>query len=246
MNSWRCFAASAVGKGHLDTGQPCQDAFTYEIDGERLYAVVCDGAGSAKYGAEGASHFAEVVIKSICGVDIDRLTHSDFPWVEHLADLRDSLAELAKRDHAPVREFACTLLGIAATHDRGVLFHIGDGIGIVEIDSAEPTISPPENGQYSNETWFVTGADWIEHLRITTFHGRILRLALMSDGSMPFVLDRSQRAFFPAFVEPVCAYLSEVGATDGNDALQATLSNPATHEITADDKTLLIAWPSQE
>ena len=48
--AWRAFAATAIGKAHIDAGTPCQDAVCVRVLGEVLIAVVCDGAVSRDYG----------------------------------------------------------------------------------------------------------------------------------------------------------------------------------------------------
>jgi hypothetical protein len=243
--AWRCFAASAIGKGHIDTGLPCQDAHAQACHADDpclLIAVVCDGAGSAAHSAVGAQLCADGMVAAIQAEAACRLASADFSWKAMIGAVRTQLQAHAEANDIPLREMACTVVGVVAWPDRGALFHIGDGLGIVEMEAAEPVVSAPENGEYANETWFITAEEWAEHLRITPFTGKVRRLALMSDGAMPFVLGKTQRAFFSGFIDPVSSFLAGVDTATGNQALLETLSSPATHTITADDKTLLIAF----
>ncbi|MBW8807960.1 MAG: protein phosphatase 2C domain-containing protein, partial [Lysobacter sp.] len=161
---------------------------------------------------------------------------------------RAALIEIADAAKVSLSSYAATLVGFAGDGQRGWFFHIGDGIGVAEAVSAgeamadQPSVvSAPENGEYSNETYFVTGDAWRQHLRVLAVTAPTARLALMSDGAMPFAMDKGNTGLFKPFIEPVARYLASVGEDDGSRALLGTLDDPRTHGITSDDKTLLIA-----
>ena len=134
-------------------------------------------------------------------------------------------------------------LGVISTSERGYFFHVGDGVGIVSSsDKAQPeVISTPENGEYANETYFVSGAEWSEHLHITPIASPVGEIALMSDGAMPFVMAKGGASLYRPFMAPVVQYLESVSEADGSRALAGTLEDTRTYQITGDDKTLLIA-----
>lgn len=67
----------------------------------------------------------------------------------------------------------------------------------------------PENGEYANQTWFLTSDDWREHLHISPFSGRATRLVMMTDGVQPFALNRRGDALFSPFIDPVLRYLQQ-------------------------------------
>ena len=210
---------------------------------DAMIAVVCDGAGSASHSAEGALICADHLVTTLRD-HIDALDEDTGQWLqEAISKTRDELKHYAEKNALALRDLACTIVGAVIWPQRGIFFHIGDGFGIAELDSGKSIITAPENGEYNNETWFITAEEWADHLRVTQFSGAISRLALMSDGAMPFALDKTQRALFAPFIEPVINFLKQVEAETGNQALAETLSNPATHSITMDDKTLLLAFP---
>ncbi len=120
-------------------------------------------------------------------------------------------------------------------------FHIGDGVGVVEFDDGTSVLSLPENGEYANETYFVTQDEWSAHLRVTPFSGRVRCLALMSDGAMSFAFKKT--GLFRPFMDPVVSYLNNTEEAEGSEALLATLAGEGTWTITSDDKTLLVALP---
>ncbi len=232
--SLRIFSASAIGKGHIDGGLPCQDACEHTFRNSRLVAVVCDGAGSASSSAIGAKECATDVCEFLAALAGDPAAAGELPLIEQAIEAaRVEIDRRALELGLPVRELACTLVGV-------VLFAEG---GCLELTDGTTILSTPENGEYANETYFVTNEDWRAHLRITPFTGQIRCLALMSDGAMPFVINREKTDLFGPFIEPVKSYLTTVSESEGSDALQATLADERTWSITSDDKTLLLVLP---
>lgn len=63
--SWRVYASSVIGSSHRQNNLPCQDAFCYRNLGDRLVAVVCDGAGSATYGEQGAALVSRELVEGL-------------------------------------------------------------------------------------------------------------------------------------------------------------------------------------
>lgn len=109
-------------------------------------------------------------------------------------------------------------------------------------DGALPVrVSLPENGEYANETYFVTGEGWQDHLHLLPLGEPKQMIALMSDGAAPFVMERGFAGFFRPFMDPVENYLASASIEAGSRALAGLLDDPRTHAITPDDKTLLIA-----
>lgn len=256
--SWRIYAASATGTSHIDKGIPCQDAFAFHAAGDVLVAVVCDGAGSAPRSDEGSRLLADTVARALgdrCEREPECLGGDAEAWFAIAADAvtlaRDALSQTAQAAQAPLSSYAATLVGYAGDGRRGWFFHIGDGIAVAEPatpddgeDSAAAWVSLPSNGEYANETYFVTGDSWREHLRVSPLPAPIAHLALMSDGAMPFAMQKNNAGLFKPFFEPVARYLASVDEDQGSRALLATLEDPRTHGITSDDKTLLIALRS--
>lgn len=249
--AWTVVAATATGLAHREAGLPCQDAYAWHAEGDALIAAVCDGAGSSAHADIGAEKVARTVVAALSarvlcsGVPLDLAVFRD--WAdEAVAAARDVLARAASDGHGVMRDYACTLVAVVAGPLGGWFLHIGDGTGVCELRSvAEPVVSLPENGEYANETWFVTSDDWAAHVRVTGFTGPPGLVVLMSDGAQPFVMAKGGATLYRAFVDPVVRYLRNVDSTHGAQALQRTLSDPRTEAITADDKTLLLAMPAQ-
>jgi len=241
---WRVYGASAIGKGHIDAGLPCQDSFATTFDNERLAAVVCDGAGSASRSELGASECANVICTFLTTAASVPAISVDQTFIEQAVKAARARIEIrALEASLPTRELACTLVGVILFSHGGYLFHVGDGMAVVEFPDGSSILSMPENGEYSNETFFVTSDDWQPHLRITPFVGQASCICLMSDGAMPFAINREKSGLFGPFINPVRTYLSTVTESEGSEALKATLADERTWSITSDDKTLLVVLP---
>jgi len=261
MDRWKIIAAKARGPDHEENGLPCQDAFAHRLDGERAVGVVCDGAGSARFSEQGAAALAEAVADALCGCDepLPRGTEADQGIMEvwrncaetAIAMVRDGLAEEAKAaepgedgEPATLRDYAATLVAAVAGPDAGLFLHIGDGAGAALNDAGDDpdwcdcTLSKPENGEFANETYFFTGDDWREKLRLTAFAASPL-VVLVSDGAMGFTFADRMAGLEARFMGPVARFLDGVDEATGTKALQATLNRDDARRISADDKALV-------
>ena len=247
--AWRVFAAAAIGHSHIEGGIPCQDAYAHALVGDMLVAAVCDGAGSQALSDIGAAFVSAGVVDALASrADADALTGLEPESfralvAEVVGATRDRLATQALAEGKALSEYSSTLVGIVADARGGYFFHIGDGLGVARAaaDHADHVVSLPENGEYANETYFVTGDAWHEHLRVTAIPPGADTIALMSDGAMPFAMAKGNDALYAPFMDPVERYLSGASEADGSAALHGTLADPRTYQITSDDKTLLIA-----
>ena len=160
-----------------------------------------------------------------------------------IESVRTRLADLAASRQLALHDFSCTLLGCVATRRGGCFFHIGDGFAIQQDAAGGSVLSRPENGEYADETYFVTDENWRDHLRLTPLPapepGCVI--GLMSDGTAPFAVNRARDGFFRPFIDPIAAFLREATAPNGNEALRTLLESPRACEISHDDKTLLLA-----
>ena len=248
--AWRVFAAAAIGKSHIDGGTLCQDAFAHARAGDTLVAVVCDGAGSYPLSHIGSANLTRQVADALAlrvenGEALARLMPEAFHAVatETIAAARTTLAEMASSAGVELSAYSATLVGACLDAQGGYFFHIGDGLAVAETIGEEnhTTLSLPENGEYANETYFVSGEAWQAHLRITPIAQPAACLALMSDGAMPFVMAKGNGGLFRPFMDPVTRFLEGASEADGSQGLAGTLEDPRTWTITGDDKTLLVA-----
>jgi protein phosphatase 2C-like protein len=249
---WKVFLASATGKYHLTNNTPCQDAGHYAVIEDVLIGVVCDGAGSSSNGQFGAEFFANQVIgqvaESIRSGQFAQAVQADYrDFLSAIIQaVRSQLNDIALSEQRELRDYACTLVGCILSQHGGCFFHIGDGFAIHMKQDGDSVLSHPENGEYSDETYFVTGDDWNEHLRLTDLVAinRGDLVGLMSDGASPFAVNRPKTGFFRPFIDPVVAFLRDATEHNGSQALHNVLADKKTFDITPDDKTLLLALAS--
>ncbi len=246
--SWSIYCASVQGRSHQENNQPCQDAWSVEHTANGLAACVCDGAGSARYSDVGSRYVSRLFVQRVSEFgDVDYLTIEEIQPViiRTLSAIREQLVSLANDKQGELKDFACTLVAAWIGKRQGFLFHLGDGAAIASYQQDGQridTVSVPENGEYANQTWFLTSTDWQEHLRITPITAKIERVILMSDGVQPFAMNKHCDALYLPFIEPVTRFLQQNDEQTGSEALKGTLDDPRTYSITGDDKTLLVAF----
>jgi hypothetical protein len=246
---WKVFFARAAGKYHLDCDAPCEDAGHFALGNGTWVGVVCDGAGSAREARLGSELFSQWLCEGLGRLVLRRDPASTAPepmrdqLIGLIEQTRERVAEVAHARECELREFACTLIACVVHGDKACFMHIGDGFAICQSKSGASFLSLPENGEFSDETYFVTDDAWRERLRITPCFdvepGCVI--GLMSDGASPFAVDRSRSGFFRPFLDPVVSFLRTAAPGDGDRALQDLLASERTHEITSDDKAILLA-----
>ena len=242
---WRVFGASVTGKAHLDKDIACQDAHAHAVVNDVLVAVVCDGAGSARFSEQGAQFVATHAVQALAGRLEQGATVQDLhdgALAATLAQIRAALDDIARAASATLDDYASTVVGVVLGPDGGFFFHLGDGLGVAQLLEGGELISLPANGEYANETYFLSGERWREQLRLLAIPPAVRGVVLMSDGCMPFAMSKNNAALYAPFMDAVQGYLRTVESSElGNEALASTLADPRTHQITGDDKTLLLA-----
>lgn len=245
QHTWRVFGASVTGKAHLDKDIACQDAHAHAVVNDILVAIVCDGAGSARFSEQGAQFVAAQTVQALAGRLEQGATVQDLQdgaLAATLAQIRAALDDIARAASATLDDYASTVVGVVLGPDGGFFFHLGDGLGVAQLLEGGELISLPANGEYANETYFLSGARWREQLRLLAIPPAVRAVVLMSDGCMPFAMSKNNAALYAPFMDAVQGYLRTVESCElGNEALASTLADPRTHQITGDDKTLLLA-----
>jgi hypothetical protein len=246
--AWTWAAATCRGTSHVRDGSDCQDAsrcISVGPDSNVLIAVVCDGAGSASYGGQGAAITCRTVSES---ARIHFSNSKDLPrdddvwnWVD---EARERINRAAASRSLERREFSCTLVTVFATDAAAMILHIGDGAAVVRLDGKWVAPSWPAHGEYASQTFFVTD-DPAPQLRITRLEIPVDVAAVFSDGIERLVLDfASQTAPAPFFDIMMKPFESAI-ATGRNQKLSASLKryldSDRVNERTDDDKSLVFA-----
>ena len=238
---WQVITARAVGTSHAASGSPCQDRETYRIvddadGGEAAIGVVCDGAGSAELVAQSLRTVAGSFIAHYGASAITPGVLRD--WV---STIRERISEQAEIEGTDVRDFACTLVFVIAADSQTICAQIGDGAIILNLNDKLRVALWPENGEYANQTYFVTEAQSHDRLQVDKF-GRVDDFILFSDGLQRLALDEAAKSAHPGFALPL---LRTVRAAESLDAtkedLERFLQSDRINSKTDDDKSIVIA-----
>ena len=139
-------------------------------------------------------------------------------------------------------DYHATMVGVIAGPAGGHFFHIGDGAAaaIEALHEGVHVISPPENGEYANETFFFTEPNWQAHLRIVRFP-RSEILILATDGAASLAFTERYMNVKPAVIVPLTAYLEGADVERGKGGLERLFDREDARRESDDDKTLIWA-----
>jgi hypothetical protein len=255
MGDWLLAKASVRGTSHINSGSLCQDASIVRTDhsGRWLIAVASDGAGSAKRADEGADFVTNKFADALAELSKKPELQKPGSWINDfvigvILEIRSYLRDQAGDEN--IQDFNCTLVACLLGPSGGFSIHIGDGAifgqrqDLLSTHKAGPDnvsySSPPENGEYANETYFLTEGDWIRHLRITPMPA-LKWVLLCTDGGAALSM-RDETEPKTGFLSPVLSQLIDAKNNHRRDSLLETILNdPKADGVTGDDKTLVIA-----
>ena len=229
--------AVCAGTRHQAEGLPCQDRTSTERSGDVICCALADGAGSRSSSEVGAACVTRFVSGLFCQAFEALWAMEDGALARRITEL--CCAALA-RQAPPIYDLACTLLFCAAHRDgRFLAGHLGDGIMILEQGGQLSVFSPPENGAYRNETFFITGEDASEHLRIRRgVWAQPGTLLMMSDGTAESLYHYATQA--PA---PACRILAQWLREGDEETVSAALGENMEQIFSAhtgDDMSLIL------
>ena len=249
--------ASWQGAAHLKDGAPNQDSAavsTLAVRGLGSVALlsVSDGAGSA-----GLSHFGS---RAACDAAVSFLARQlarnpAFAVKPHL--LRSALqrsvrsgrrgveavARPGQRSGLPldVRAYACTLM-IAVVSERLVgVAHVGDGCIVAGDGDQWQILSTPDNGEFANETKFLTNPRNLPRVTVTT-RSDISCLAVTTDGLQDVAFSRRSLPY-KRFWTPLYRALSRSSNSAPEPVLDALLQKVDDAGKASDDCTIAV-WVS--
>jgi hypothetical protein len=243
--AWRWASASVIGTSHIYNGDRLQDAYSVaKIGNESFFAVVSDGAGSAKFGEYGAwltCRFLAVRFRE--WVRVHPSLPSDVQLTDWIDELRDRMSAIATRRKSSARQFAATLAAIVVTPDEALTLQVGDSAVVGRKGAEWHVLCWPENGEYASSTYFVTD-DPEPRLHIIRHPLEYDGFALFSDGVGELALSHLEQNAHPRFFDPmfrpVDAASGEGRLTELSAKLAKYLAGPTVCERTDDDKTLIL------
>jgi len=209
-----------------------------------MFAVVSDGAGSARYGVYGAWITCRALTVSFR--DWMR-ANSELPSNEVVEDwidkLRDRISASACLRESTPRQFAATLAMILVTPDDLLTLQIGDSAVVGRKGSDWNVLCWPENGEYASSTYFITD-DPAPRLKICRQPRVHDAFALFTDGVGDLALSHQEGTAHPQFFGPM---FRPIDAAEGDgrlselsEKLYAYLESPTVCDRTDDDKTLIL------
>lgn len=234
---WKVIGASVPGNSHKENGTRCQDASGWRSHADVTCLAVADGAGSRPSSGAGSALAVERALL-VAAKRADPL--GPMAWVRAaFEDAREQIAGMAaSAGHTP-DEYATTLALAILTPDAITVGQVGDSIVVAETAGQYRTIDPDVKGEYVNETAFITGPDWLDHLRISVMPADATSMvALSTDGLRYKILSHPVTAtpFGPFFADLVSYVRSPEASCEGIMQFLTGLDDQ-----TGDDKTLLAA-----
>jgi len=167
----------------------------------------------------------------------------------------------AERENWPLADLATTLIVMVANDRAAIAIQVGDGAAIINyMDNAGGTdhgnntdhvteqtiaLTTPTNGEYANETTFITSHTARESLQIATWKGNLRHLAVMTDGLQRLALSFPQAVPHQPFFRPLFQFVAQQTDTAlAGSKLADFLASPRVTDRADDDLTLFLASQS--
>ena len=250
---WRIALASTAGVSHLAHSLPCQDfALTRVVTtpgGKTVVILVAaDGAGSATHAELGA----KVVVASFLGLvqlaleQGRRLTEFGQTDIDHwLTITRQAVAVKAAELGSTPHELAATVLGCCVGDGATLWWQIGDGAIVLGQSPGDYAVACwPAQGEYANETAFVTSSNAATELRWGLIPNEFPRIGVFTDGLQRLLLDYRLQQPMATWFDVQFGFLMGLppGSSPALDqALTTLISGPRFVDQTEDDRTLILA-----
>ena len=273
QSSWQVYGASSIGKSHIDSNLPNQDSIYLQKTQDGMVAVVCDGAGSAKFSQAGAAFFSQSIGKMLLSLGVSHsvsvgVSHRGIAFdlvqvkqqiIEQLSQIRLDLQSQLPAESS-LRDYHTTFTGllIHANH-QALLVQIGDSPLItsqfvvrhphIDYFTNLQVYGDDSKNEYVNETHFITQDNWQSFLRVEPIDlSQVDCLALMSDGCADLVFEGASvtpKIYRPFFGNLLFNLTQSQSSQQGSAIIEQALGNPATYRLTGDDKSLVVLLKNQ-
>lgn len=266
QSSWQVYGASSIGKSHIDSNLPNQDSIYLQKTQDGMVAVVCDGAGSAKFSQAGAAFFSQAIGKMLLSLGVSHrgitfdLVQVRQQIIEQLSQIRLDLQSQLPAESS-LRDYHTTFTGLLIhSNHQAVLVQIGDSpLTTSQFVVRHPHIDYFTNlqvygddskNEYVNETHFITQDNWQSFLRVEPIDlSQVDCLALMSDGCADLVFEGASvtpKIYRPFFGNLLFNLTQSQSSQQGSAIIEQALGNPATYRLTGDDKSLVVLLKNQQ
>jgi hypothetical protein len=197
---------SIVGTAHVREGRSCEDALFMDRDDEGFVLVACDGAGSKKFGGEGARAVAPAIGRLLLANAEAVISRKLRPEV--VVDVALEAIQRAKvsPDHS-IEDYATTLVGLLVHGGKAMTVHVGDG-AIFCLEGEFPRcISPPDRapggGPY---TTFVTSKGVRPRMWLYSVPDYWTGFLCVTDGAEPALFNPVMAASSPLVTRLLCQF----------------------------------------
>lgn len=270
QSSWQVYGASSIGKSHIDSNLPNQDSIYLQKTEHGMVAVVCDGAGSAKFSQAGAAFFSQSIGKMLLSLGVSRSVSSSGitldlgqltqQIIEQLSQIRLDLQSQLPAESS-LRDYHTTFTGLLIhSNHQALLVQIGDSPLItsqfvvrhphIDYFTNLQVYGDDSKNEYVNETHFITQDNWQSFLRVESIDlSQVDCLALMSDGCADLVFEGASvtpKIYRPFFGNLLFNLTQSQCSQQGSAIIEQALGNPATYRLTGDDKSLVVLLKNQQ
>ncbi|MBR4904757.1 MAG: protein phosphatase 2C domain-containing protein [Selenomonadaceae bacterium] len=199
--TWKSACCAVQGKSHAKKNIPCQDKVARREENDVHVIALADGAGSAEFSHYGAECVVNRVTAFVADKFFDLISQEDGNKVkqEILSVALQALKDEAEIINCELKDLASTLLIAAVRDEKFFLVHLGDGVIGYLNDEGLKVATTPDNGEFSNETVFITSSDASAHMRI--YKGNLKNISgfiLMSDGTEQSLYNKRKKTLAPA------------------------------------------------
>ena len=196
---WRAAGTYVMGISHERQNKGCHDRYSFKFYNNAASISLADGAGSASKPEIGAEIATKQVNKTVTK-DFDHIYNSDVNIASHKLThaIRTAFGIYATRYNCNMKDLATTLLFACVKDDRFIAGHIGDGILGLLKNGEFVVLSPPENGEFINETYFITSRSYKSRFRL--FKGKLNDIngfVLMTDGTCESLYNKLEKKIAP-------------------------------------------------
>ena len=234
-NKWKVAGTYVVGISHERQNKGCHDRYAFKYYKNSVIISVADGAGSA-YKPEIGAEIATKQVNKIVTQNFNYIFESDIKRASHKIThaIRTTLGIYAKKHDCKLKDLATTLLFACVKDNKFIAGHIGDGILSFLSNNKLTVLSPPDNGEFVNETYFITSDSYKSRFRL--FKGNLDDIdgfVLMTDGTCESLFDKKEKKVAP-IVLTLFEWLHNHSMEEVNEALKDNFENLIKKKTTDD------------
>jgi hypothetical protein len=186
--------------------------------------ALADGAGSRPLSHLGAQAAVRAAV-SLLTREFDRLQREPEERCREilLQALQRAVEGRAAREGRAPEDLGSTLLALAVRGNRFLLCHLGDGVVVRVRSQGGQVWSPPQGGEFANQTFFLTGPEARSRFRFHrgSLDGEDRGAVLLSDGAAHSLYRRRD-----AQVSRACSALTDwCGAASSREVREALRQN---------------------